>query len=90
MARQVDVEALRQVVSLLGTYISDVNQDVLKMQDAAVDCGDNMGNDELSNLAIKKLEECVKDLSKITKEAEELKKKIIKEIKRIEQLRGRS
>ncbi len=88
--RQVDVDSLVQVVNLLGTYIKAVNLDIQKMKHAAIDCSDNMGNDELSRQAISDLEDCAKELSKTTVEAEELKKKIQEQIKRIEEMRRRN
>ena len=86
--RQVDLESIIHVTNLLGTYISEVNRDIQKMQHAAIDCSDNMGNDELSRRAIDDLEECTQELSKTTIEAENLRKEILKQITMIEQLKG--
>lgn len=86
--RQVDIESLIHVSNLLGTYITEVNRDIQKMKHAAIDCGDNMGNDELSRRAINDLNECAQELSKTTAEAEKLRKEILKQIKLIEQIKG--
>lgn len=81
----VDTEALGKAASALGTYISDVSNNVKKMQDAAVDCRDNMGSDTISQKAIADLEQCTKELSATLKQAEELQKKITAKKKEIEE-----
>lgn len=81
----VDTDALRQAAKALGTYIADVSNDIKRMQDAAVDCKDNMGSDVVSQKAIVKLEDCAKSLSNTLKQAEELQKKILARIKGIEE-----
>lgn len=82
--KNVDTDALQQAAKALGTYIADVSNNVKKMQDAAVDCKDNMGSDVVSQKAIAKLEDCAKDLSATLKQAEELQKKILAKKKQIE------
>lgn len=82
--KNVDTEALGQAAKALGTYIADVQNNVKKMQDAAVDCKDNMGSDVVSSKAITKLEDCAKQLSNTLKEAQDLQKKILSKKKQIE------
>lgn len=83
--KNVDTEALEQAAKALGTYIADVQNNIRKMQDAAVDCKDNMGSDIVSQKAIGKLEDCVKGLSATMQEAQELQRKIITKKKQIEE-----
>ena len=83
-SKNVDTEALQQAAKALGTYIADVSNNVKKMQDAAIDCRDNMGSDIVSQKAIVKLEDCAKDLSVTLKQAEELQKKILAKKKQID------
>lgn len=82
--RNVDTDALQQAAKALGTYIADVSNNIRKMQDAAVDCKDNMGSDVVSEKAIVKLEDCAKELSQTLKQAEDLQKKILVKKKQIE------
>lgn len=80
----VDTESLGQAASALDTYISDVQNNIQKMRDAATDCSDNMGSDVYSQKAISKLGDCIKSLSKTIEEAESLKKTILAKKKQIE------
>ena len=82
--KTVDTDSLGQAAAALGTYISEVNSNIQKMQDAAQDCSDNMGSDVYSKNAISKLGACAKELSKTIQEAEELKKKILAKKRQIE------
>ena len=82
--KNVDTDALQQAAKALETYVADVSNNVKKMQDAAVDCKDNMGSDVVSQKAIVKLEDCAKDLSATLKQAEDLQKKILSKKKQIE------
>lgn len=82
--RTVDTEALGQAASALSTYISEVQENIRKMQDAATDCSDNMGNDVYSRNAINKLQDCVKDVSKTIAQANELMQKILAKKRQIE------
>lgn len=82
--KTVDTESLGQAAAALGTYISEVNSNIQKMQDAAQDCSDNMGSDVYSKNAISKLGACAKELSKTIQEAEELRKKILAKKRQIE------
>lgn len=84
--KNVDTDALQQAAKALETYIADVSNNVKKMQDAAIDCRDNMGSDVISQKAIVKLEDCAKDLLVTLKQAEELRKKILAKKKQIEEL----
>ena len=80
----VDTEALGQAAAALGTYIEEVNNNIQKMKDAAIDCSDNMGSDVYSKNAIIKLEDCAKELSATIREAEELRKRILEKKREIE------
>lgn len=82
--KNVDTDALEQAAKALGTYIADVQNNIRKMQDAAVDCRDNMGSDVVSQKAIGKLGDCIRDLSATLKEAQELQRKIMTKKKQIE------
>ena len=78
------IESLREVSKALGEYISDVNLNLKKMNDAAIDCHDNMEKDEFSKKAIGHLTECVEQLKGSIDRADELRGKINALIKRIE------
>lgn len=80
----VDSDALRQAASALATYISDIQLNIQRMKDAATDCSDNMGSDVYSQRSITKLNDCVKGLEKTIVEAEELKERILKTVRKIE------
>ena len=82
--KTVDTEALGQAASALSAYISDVQENIRKMQDAATDCSDNMGNDVYSQNAIRKLQDCVKEVSKTIAQANELQRKILAKKRQIE------
>ena len=82
--KTVETEALAQAANALGTYIKDMQTNIRKMRDAAVDCSDNMGSDVYSRRAIDKLETSIKSLSKTMEEAEALRKKILKKKRQIE------
>lgn len=82
--KNVDTQALQQAAKALGTYIADVSKNIKKMQDAALDCKDNMGSDVVSQKAISKLEECAKSLSVTLKAAESLQKKLLAKAKKID------
>ena len=82
--KTVDTDALNQAASALSTYISEVQENIRKMQDAATDCSDNMGNDVYSKNAINKLQECVKEVSKTIAQANELMRKILAKKRQIE------
>lgn len=81
----VDTEALGQAASALSTYVSEVQNNIRKMQDAATDCSDNMGNDVYSQNAIRKLQDCVKDVSRTIAQANELMGKILAKKRQIEE-----
>lgn len=82
--KTVDTEALDQAARALSTYISEVQENIRKMQDAATDCSDNMGNDVYSQNAIRKLQDCVKEVSKTIAQANELMGKILAKKRQIE------
>ena len=82
--KTVDTESLGQAAAALGTYIADVKSNIKKMNDAAQDCSDNMGNDIYSKKAIANLQTCAKELSKTISNAEDLRKKILAKKKQIE------
>lgn len=83
--KNVDTAALQQAANALGAYIADVSGNIRKMQDAAVDCKDNMGSDVVSQKAITKLEDCAKELSATLRNAQNLQKKILAKKKQIEE-----
>jgi predicted RNase H-like nuclease (RuvC/YqgF family) len=82
--KNVETDALQKAAKALETYIDDVSNNVKKMKDAALDCSDNMGNDVISQKAIRKLEECANDLTVSLNEAKELQGKILARKKQIE------
>ena len=81
----VDTEALSSAARALQIYIEEVQNNIQKMRDAAVDCSDNMGSDIYSQKAISKLGECIKSLSVTINEAESLRTAILKRIQVIEE-----
>lgn len=83
--RTVDTEALDQAAKALRTYIDEVQNNIRKMQDAATDCADNMGNDVYSQRAINKLQDCTTEVSKTIAQANELMGKIIAKKRQIEE-----
>ena len=84
-ARTVDTEALGQAANALRTYVGEVQNNIRKMQDAATDCADNMGNDVYSQKAISKLQECTQEVSKTIVQANELMGKILAKKRQIEE-----
>lgn len=84
-ARTVDTEALGQAANALRTYVGEVQENIRKMQDAATDCADNMGNDVYSQNAINKLQDCTKEVSKTISQANELMGKILAKKRQIEE-----
>lgn len=82
--KTVDTEALGQAASALSTYIGEVQENIRKIQDAATDCSDNMGNDVYSQNAIRKLQDCVQEVSKTIAQANELMRKILSKKRQIE------
>ena len=84
-SKTVDTEALGQAANALRTYVGEVQDNIHKMQDAATDCADNMGNDVYSQNAINKLQECTKEVSKTIAQANELMGKILAKKRQIEE-----
>ena len=84
-SKTVDTEALGQAANALRTYVGEVQNNIHKMQDAATDCADNMGNDVYSQNAINKLQECTKEVSKTIAQANELMGKILAKKRQIEE-----
>lgn len=82
----VDTEALEKAAQALTVYIGSVQNSIKIMQDAAIDCRDNMGNDRLSQKAISNLSSCVKTISSTLSDAEELRKQIVNKKSEIENL----
>ena len=83
--KTVDTESLGQAANALRTYIGEVQNNIRKMQDAATDCSDNMGNDVYSKNAINKLQDCTAELSKTIAQANELMGKILAKKRQIEE-----
>ena len=81
----VDTEALGQAANALGVYIGEVQGNIQKMRDAAIDCSDKMGSDVYSQKAIAKLGNCIKALNVTIQEAESLKATILKKKQQIEE-----
>lgn len=82
--KPMDSESLEQAAAALSTYICEVQDNIQKMQDAAIDCSDNMGSDVYSQVAIQKLQDCIKELNKTLEQAEELRVKILNQKRKIE------
>lgn len=72
-----ETNALGRVAAALERYISDMNENIQKMRDAARDCSDNMGSDKYSANAIADLEECIKKLERAMNDAEEIRRRLI-------------
>ena len=83
-SRTVETEALGQAANALSNYADQIQQYIRKMQDAATDCSDNMGNDVYSQNAINKLQDCVQEVSKTIAQANGLMRKIIAKKRQIE------
>jgi hypothetical protein len=79
-----DSDSMRTAAVALGEYINELAANEKKMKDAAVDCQDNMGSDQYSKLATARLNETVVGLDKAIREAEDLQKKILDWLKRVE------
>lgn len=84
--RNVSTEALDTVIKALDKYIEEINATRKKMKDAAIDCHDNMGKDVLSKKAIGKMDQCVAALNTTVTKASELRNRIVKKKKQIEEL----
>lgn len=82
--KNVDTNSLRQAAGALSKYISEISESIHKMKDAAQDCSDNMGSDVYSQRAVANLNTCVSELSLTMVEAEELRKRILKQAQTIE------
>jgi len=82
--KNVETNALGQAAAALGSYITDVQNNIQKMKDAAQDCSDNMGNDAYSRRAILRLSDCAKELQRTLAEAESLQKVILAKKRQIE------
>lgn len=83
--KTVDTEALEQAANALRTYVGEVQENIRKMQDAAIDCADNMGSDVYSQNAINKLQDCTKEVLKTISQANELMGKILAKKRQIEE-----
>ena len=83
--KNVDTGALRQAAGALSKYISEISASIRKMNDAAQDCSDNMGSDVYSKKAIENLKTCVAELQKTMIEAEELRRRILKQAQSVEE-----
>ena len=82
--RLVDVESLKTVAKLLGDYEQSLIVHTHKLKNVAEDCADNMGRDELSMEAVKKLNDCLPGFFRCCKKAELFRIEILLEIKKIE------
>lgn len=82
--KNVDTEALRQAAKALGGFIAEATNSIKKLQYAAVECKENMGNDVISQKAVMHLAGCTKELTATLKHAEELQGKILARARRID------
>ena len=80
----VDVESLKTVEKLLREYDQSLMVHIYKLKNAAKDCADNMGSDELSMEAVKKLNDCLPGFSRCCEKAELFRARILLEIQKIE------
>lgn len=80
----VDVESLKTVEKLLREYEQSLLVHTYKLKNAAEDCADNMGRDELSMEAVKKLNACLPGFFRCCKKAELFRTQILLEIQKIE------
>ena len=82
--KTVDTEALGRANIALKIYIGKVQMGINMLSNSAQDCSDNMGSDVYSQLAIKELNFCLKDMQKAIDKAEDVMQKISKKITEIE------
>lgn len=83
MSKTIDTDSLAMAAQALSTYMGEVQQSVKQMQDAALDCSDNLEKDVYTTEAINGLEKCIKELKKCLIEAEELRGKIVNRYREI-------
>lgn len=74
-------ESLEAAIKALDKYISELKIAVKRMADAATDCSDNMERDQISLEALKRVRDCIADINKGIKQAEEKKAEIKKYLK---------
>lgn len=86
MGKTVEIEALDMTVKALSVFILSIQEDIEKIKFAAVDCSDNMDSDEFSKQVIMRLGECTVNLSKSLQGAEDLRQRIIRKKRQIEEL----
>lgn len=82
--KTVDTEALERANVALQIYIGKIQYSINSLKSSAQDCMDNMGSDVYSQLAVRQLETCIKDISQAITKAEELREKIRKKMHEIE------
>ena len=87
MGKTVETEALDMMAKALSVFILSVKEDINKMQNAAVDCQDNMGGDKYSSQIISNLAKSTVELEKTLESADVLRQKIIKKKQNIEALK---
>ena len=82
--KTVDTDALERANIALQKYIGTVQFGINYLQNAAQDCTDNMGSDVYSQKAVQQLEFCLKDMNSAIKKAEEVRQKIMRKQREIE------
>lgn len=80
-----DTNELQNAAQSLQIYIEDVQDNIKVMNNAIVDCIDNMGSDQYSEKAANQLQECIKGITASVIEAHLLHARIVGKIKEIEE-----
>lgn len=82
--KTVDTEALERANIALQKYIGKVQYGINSLQNSARDCTDNMGSDVYSQRAVQLLESCIKEIKQSITKAEEVRQKILRKKREIE------
>ena len=80
----VEIESLQRANIALQKYVGAVQYNINRLQSSAKDCSDNMGSDVYSQKAVQQLESSLKEMGKAVKAAEDVRKKILRKIRDIE------
>ena len=83
--KTVDTEALQRASIALQKYIGKVQYSINSLKSSAQDCSDNMGSDVYSQKAIQQLESCISEINKSITKAEQVRQKILKKKREIEE-----
>ena len=76
MGKSVDLEKMKAVRAAVVKFSSDVSGYIGQMKQILADCHDNLDNDIVTDQAKGDLAECIKLISRATKDADALAKKI--------------